>query len=220
MKSLGERCIDVAYEEMRRGVKSDNAYPGKNTSSAIRRYLSLCVRDIDKDGDEEFLRLQSGNWCAAGACWCLHESAAHASDISDVMDVQLPHMYRAAVVEMVYDAKQNGVWVPKSEWDRETVQRGDLAIWDRSKPGGPQWFRHVNRVLTWSGAVLKTIGGNENGRQWNVRETNSFDKLLGFIQYPRLPEKPKPLFSDAERAEIRAQIDACHAEIVPNWRSS
>lgn len=218
MKSLGERCIDVAYKEMSRGVKSDNAYPGKNTSSAIREYLGPCVRDVDRDGDLELLGLKSGNWCAAGACWCLSE-ANYATPVGDP-DYEIPHEYRAGVVEMVYDAKQNGVWVPKSEWDRDTVQRGDLAIWDRSKPGGPQWFRHVNRVLTWSGAVLKTIGGNENGRQWNVRETNSFDKLLGFIQYPRLPEKPKPLFSDAERAEIRAQIDACHAEIVPNWRSS
>lgn len=220
MKSLGERCIDVAYEEMRRGVKSDNAYPGKNTSKRIREYLDPCIRDIDHDGDDERLGLKSGNWCAAGACWCLEQAYRNVPMGSQKEDV--PHSYRAAVVELVYDAKQGGVWVPKSEWSENTVQRGDLAIWDRSNPGGPQWYRHVNRVLAvdYGKGVLDTIGGNENVRRWNVRETTNFDKLLGFIQYPRLPEKPKPMFGDVERSMILAQIADCHAEIVPNWRAS
>ncbi len=238
--SLGERCIGLAMTELENGVRSDNAYrKGPNISPRISEYLGGCMRD-GSNGVGRHLAKTGANWCMAGQSWLLERVFADASyeevmalpdDIYDGKEVRpFPHGNRAGVLEAVFDAKAHGIWVPVSEWTNETVQRGDLAIWDR-RDGKPEheWWRHVNRVLECGASdpkdkklfgYLKTIGGNESGRKWNIaiQPGDSIrDKLLGFIQYPRVP-KPKPLFSDEERADLRAKIDQCHAVIAHDWR--
>lgn len=217
MPSLGERCLAIAYDEMQRGVCSVERYPGRNWSSDIAEYFRRCVRDTDGDGvlDDigKGLARAGGNWCAASACWCLHEVLEPGEEP--------PHLYRAGVVEIVADAQESGRYVTADEWRAGAeVRPGDLAIWDRSDPRRPEtsWWRHVNRVVEANAdtLLLRTIGGNES-RRWAVSTASGAriaTKLLGFVRYWEPEELVPPLISDDERATIQAQIAECTAELM------
>lgn len=94
-----------------------------------------------------------------------------------------PHGYRAAVSELVADARTSGSWRDRSTGYRP--QPGDLAIFKRA--GGDPRFGgsgHVSRVAVVGPAVFETIGGNEANR---VRYASCrFDdpSLVGWIVYP------------------------------------
>ena len=180
--ALGERCILLAESELAAGVKA-NPYGQPNTGPRVREYLEPCVRDIDHDGRLDNLGLTVGNWCCAFQSWLLEQCLLDGDES--------PHLYRAGVVEAVSDAQRLGRWHPvaqvrSGQW---RPQRGDLAVWDRSKPGVAKttWWRHVNRLVDWADPhTFVTIGGNE-GR--TIRLTTqapkqlSSQRLLGFIDY-------------------------------------
>src|SRR5690606_18442038 len=156
------------------------------------------VRDLDKDGTLDPLRLTAANWCMAFQSWLMTQCLAQGE--------YPPHEYRAGVVEAVADAKARGLWrdvreVREGEW---SPNMGDLVIWDRTTPGKPEtaWMRHVNRLVRLTPRELLTIGGNEHRtileREYDPAGLAS-PKLLGFISYFQAPVAVE--LSDAERAE-------------------
>lgn len=214
-KPLGERCLDLALDELARGVRA-NPHGQPNTGPRVREYLAGCVRDLNGDGatePHELLRLTVGNWCAAFQSWLLEQCIAPGEE--------RPHLYRASVVEMELDARERGLWHSAAEvragaW---SPNRGDLVIWDRSDPKDPStaWHRHVNRFLWWTTPeweTFETVGGNEGRtimRQRYQGGALSSPKLLGFISYYQRPtrcEVPR-----AERVWLQELVDAAIAAI-------
>lgn len=187
MTTLGERCLELAERERSAGVRA-NPHPEPNTGPRVREYLAGCLRDLNGDGivaPNERLGLTSGNWCAAFQSWLLEQCVLPGEDA--------PHLYRAAVVEIEYDARLRGVWHDADEVRRGvwSPNVGDLVVWDRSDPNDPStaWHRHVNRFVQWTSpewAQFETIGGNE-GRtiQRQLYRGGSLDdpRLLGFVSY-------------------------------------
>lgn len=175
---LGERAVLWSMAEEARGAGEEPR--GSNTGPDVIRYFSGARRR----GSEQLLGLKQGSWCAAAA------SAAAYSVLND--GEKPPHGYRAGVVELVDDAKDNGAWLPieevtfadKGSWPA----RGDLAIYDRSDPEVPesQWWRHVNRIVEIrDDGSFQTLGGNEGNDAWAYAEHQLDEpKLLGFIRYP------------------------------------
>ncbi len=226
MSALGESCVNIAIAEMQSGVKA-NPYGEPNTGLRVAEYLNGCVRDVDNDGDLDRLGLTVGNWCAAFASWC-HEQALLTLPEAE-RDAARVHEWRAGVVEIVADARERDLFFPIDDVRAGVYepQPGDLAIWDRSKPGGPAWWRHVNRVVSHdpqdegtADDLFVTIGGNE-GRtiKLNRDRPKRLDtgKLLGFVSYGQrtdddaLPVHP---LSDDERAELRGMIALSLADIA------
>ncbi len=171
---LGLRALAWSEAELARGAAEDP--PGSNGGAAIASYFAGARRR----GTEALLGVSSGNWCAAGA-----SAATYASLLPGET---APHGWRAAVVELVDDAKAAGAWLPvedaRAGW---SPGAGDLVIYDRSDPAIPDssWWRHVNRIRDWRGdGTFETIGANENDR-WSIGE-HSLDepKILGFVMYP------------------------------------
>jgi len=173
----------------------------------VAEYLAPCVRDLDGDGDEDQMPLTVGNWCAAIQCFALRECLLPSETA--------PHKYRAGVVELISDAKLNGLWHPvkevrSGEW---TPSHGDLVIWDRSDPLKPEtsWWRHVNRLTHFNpiSQRLTTIGGNESRK---IMLTDKAPKgldhsgLIGFISY-RPTDNVRP-YTDDDRANDLALIAA------------
>src|SRR5574338_1729595 len=90
-RSLGERCIAFAENEMKNGVAEDA--PNSFTSPRLREYFAICTRVVN--GKETNLNFKAGNWCAEGASFSLHERLLP-GDLK-------PHGYRLGVVEIVDD---------------------------------------------------------------------------------------------------------------------
>jgi hypothetical protein len=219
MSALGDACVNLAIAEMQSGVKA-NPYGQPNTGPRVAEYLAGCVRDVDHDGDLERLGLTVGNWCAAFASWCQEQALAELPE--GERDAARVHEWRAGVVEIVADARARDLFFPIEDVRAGVYepQPGDLAIWDRSKPGGPAWWRHVNRVVSYDTRdsettvddLFVTVGGNE-GRTIKLNRDRpkelSAGKLLGFVSYGQrtdddaLPVHP---LTDAERVELRAMI--------------
>jgi len=139
--------------------------------------------------------LESWNHCAAGA------SAAMVATIPEPL---WPHRPRAGAKELMRDAIRRGTWLSIADVraGRGMPDIGDLAIYDRSKPGRPEtnWWGHVDRV---SGLAYKVppitserqtdflgfgnLGANEVAKKWREQDTLvSAPRLLGFIRYPML----------------------------------
>jgi hypothetical protein len=148
--------------------------------------------------------------CAALVCWCTKQATRTTDDP--------PHGYRAGVVELVADvkdtdAKWSGRWhnvkeVREGKW---TPKPGDLAIYDRSNPTKPEtsWWRHVNRVVSYSIAEqsFTTVGGNEQQKITLAVQSIHQTRLLGFIAYPQPKEvRPKQLLSAKEKSELASLV--------------
>lgn len=195
MKTLGQLCLEIAFEEKAKGIRA-LPYPGPNVSVATTEYMRPCVREVPGgNGTLDYVWGKAhpsiaANWCAGFASYCLTR-ALETMDPRRAVTLQKPHEYRAGVVEIVADARKIGQYYTKDLLANFTPQPGDLAIWDRSKEGRPEtaWWRHVNRIVAFnSDGSFVTIGGNE-GREIRVKEeppkTLAADKLLGFVAYPR-----------------------------------
>jgi hypothetical protein len=177
--SLGERCIALAEHELNNGVKEDKI--GSYTSARIREYFAICTRLIN--GKEVNINFVAGNWCAAGASYCLHESLLPGETP--------PHKYRLGVVEIVSDLQHNNLYRTISQVRNGSYQikKGDVVIFDRSVPGNPStaWWRHIGRVYSvGDSGTFKCISGNSGGC-WKITDHKlSQSTLLGFGEYPAL----------------------------------
>lgn len=138
--------------------------PGPASTTRIDQYLSVCIRNgklLGLRGDDQF------SWCAAFASWC------------GLPDGMTP---RAAVAELVSDARALGLWRDGSVW--RDPQPGDLAIYARAgqdpRTGGSG---HVNRVVQkLGGGMMRTVGGNE---QDAVRlSERHLSEPVGWVVYP------------------------------------
>lgn len=161
--SLGERAL--AWSVAHIGLRETP--PGSNAGPEISLWLAACERGGKPIG------ITSGSWCAAFA------SAAQSSVIAQ--DEALRHGRRAAVRELVEDARKLSTW-------RDTTyrpQRGDLAIFKRvgadPRLGGEG---HVGRVesMSESGAYV-TVDGNHGDAVARVARTLADPDLVGFIAY-------------------------------------
>ena len=157
--SLGERLVAWMRAEAAAGVAEQP--PGSNTSPRIRQYLAACRRR----GTEKPLGITAGAWCAAMASYGLQQVAGPGEPYPAP---------RAAGVELMADAQENGTWVEPTV----RPQPGWLAILYRE---GPAWATHTCVVVGASDGGYRTIGGNEGDR---VRETDRRygDGVKGWIR--------------------------------------
>jgi len=158
---LAERCVLWCENEMARGIREEP--PGSNTSERIREYLAPCVRRATG----LLLGLRAGAWCAAAQSCAQRECLAPGE--------QTRHGYRAAVSEIVEDAKQQGTFRDRAY----RPKRGDLMI--RTREGG----LHVARVRTepLPDGSFTTIAGNESDR-WSVSAMKLTDpRIVGWVVY-------------------------------------
>lgn len=212
---LGERCLLLLGAERQAGVGAQ--LTGDNTSPRVREYLAGCVRDFDgkKETPPTLFKpiLRAGNWCAAIQGWALEHCLIEGEE--------RPHLWRAGVVELELDARNNGRWhsVEEVRTGKWTPSSGDLAVWDRSTPGKPEtsWFRHVNRVVHMlpDMSSFVTIGGNEERRiQLTDRAPKKLNntKLLGFISYAGRQIVVK--LDAAERARILSLVGASVQQVL------
>ena len=118
------------------------------------------------------LGLTSGNWCAAFAS----AAARTAGDGA-------PHGYRAAVAELVADARTAGAWHDVAEGYQP--RPGDLAILRRAggdpRTGGNG---HVGRVERVDDGSYTRIDGNHGDRVARVDARLADPDLVGWIAYP------------------------------------
>lgn len=177
--TLGERCIAFADNEMNNGVKEDalNSY----TSPRLKEYFKICTRLVNGKETPIGATFTSGNWCAAGVSFCLHESLLPGE--------KLPHGYRLGVVEVVSDLQRNGLYRPvvQVRSGAYSLKVGDPIIFDRSNPSNPdsKWWRHIGRVYSISNnGDFVCISGNNGGRWRLSNHKLSQTTLLGFGEYP------------------------------------
>ena len=164
---LAERAVRRSLAELARGAGESPR--GTNAGPDVRMYFAGVVRDGKP------LKLETGDWCAAAACW--------AAFVERRPGERIPHDWRASGIELEQDASQVGAWRPVEEVraGRWKPARGDLSIWQRGQAGG--WQRHVARVVEVEGAKFKTIGANEE-HAWRLTSRDLADPtLLGFIDY-------------------------------------
>lgn len=177
--SLGERCVAFAENELKNGVAEDK--PGSYTSPRLRDYFSICTR-LTKGKEVPMTGFTAGNWCAAGASFCLYNSLLPGET--------LPHGYRLGVVEIIADLQAKGLYHQVSDVKKGNYQIkvGDIIIFDRSDPKNPasSWWRHIGRVYSVNGDNFQCISGNSGGK-WKISNHKFSQKnLLGFGQYPKL----------------------------------
>lgn len=152
--TLGARALEVARGELGRGVRE--MPPGSNTGPDVRAYLAPCVRNGRRLG------LTVGAWCAAFASWCVWEAwLTGASSGPSVLtwtpdarpafaDLRYPPIgYRAAVSELVDDARATGTWRPAQA--AEEPRPGDLLVWSH----------HVGLCEVWAPGERAAICGND-----------------------------------------------------------
>lgn len=166
---LGERALAWSLEQLGRGEEP----AGSNGGPYVRGLLAPCERGGRPLG------LTSGNWCAAFA-----SAAARAAGEG------APHGYRAAVAELVADARECGAFVDVIHVRHGGAEAhpGDLAIFAR-EGGDPRrgGTGHVGRVEAFdmaSGRIV-TIDGNHGDRVARVGRRLTDADLVGFISYPR-----------------------------------
>lgn len=181
------------------------------TLDTIAVYAEHCERNGKQIGGWLAGELRKGkrfNHCAMA----ISEAARVCSDGEDV-----PHRHRAGARELMRDAIESNTWHKVSEclagvW---LPRVGDVAVYDRSKPGRPETngWGHVDRVTeTIALDSYGNIGANEgnapsgHGGAWRA-QTSRYDnpKLLGFIAYPResFEAAPVHMMNPIELEEIR-----------------
>ncbi len=174
MPSLGDRALAIAAKEL--GVKET---PGPGIAKRVSEYLSVCVgrpeRGAAASGKPLGLVDDAVPWCSAFASWCMLQ-ALQAGDAR-------PHEPRAAVWELVADARERGTWRDVSTGYRP--RPGDLGIYKRA--GGDPRIKgqsgHVDRVETTGADSYTAIGGNEGDMV--KREAQRYDAadLCGWVAY-------------------------------------
>lgn len=165
--SLAERAVRRSLAELARGAGESPR--GSNAGPDVRMYFAGAVRDGKP------LKLETGDWCAAAACW--------AAFVERRPGEMVPHEWRASGIEIEQDATKAGAWRPVEDVraGRCRPARGDLAIWQRGQAGG--WQRHIARVVEIDGAKFKTVGANEE-HAWRLTPRDLADpNLLGFVDY-------------------------------------
>ena len=161
--SLGERALAWSLERL--GLREDP--PGSNTGPEISLWLAACERGGRPIG------IKQGSWCSAFACAA--QAAVRAPDEAPA------HGRRAAVHELVEDARAFGTWRDPSY--RPKV--GDLAIFKRN--GADPRFQgegHVGRVSAVAGDMYTTVDGNHGDEVARVERRFDDPNLVGFIAYP------------------------------------
>jgi peptidoglycan hydrolase-like protein with peptidoglycan-binding domain len=143
---------------------------GPNASAEITTWLGPATRRATGTP----LGLSVGEWCAAFFC-------ASADAVSGPGEA-IPHGYRAAGVELVADAKENGSWrdVGLVRAGAYTPAEGDGCILQR---GGQSWETHTCRVFALSPGGFWTVGGNESNTVRITFHHDSDPTILGFIAY-------------------------------------
>lgn len=138
------------------------------------------------------LTFNAGNWCSAGASFCLHQS---------LLPGEIPpHGYRLGVVEVIADMQKRKTYRPVSlaRQGKYQIKVGDLIFFDRSNPNNPAsaWWRHIGRVYSVGpNGQFVCISGNNVGR-WRLSNHDLGQKnLIGFGDYPAygvVPVAPGP----------------------------
>lgn len=159
----GELALEVALREV--GVHE--IPPGSNTGPRVREYLSGCVRG------GKLVRLDRVAWCAAFASWC----AAQAPGLA-------PHQWRAAVRELVEDARALGAWRLPEEYP--VPKPGDLGIYKRAGHDPTRGEEgHVGRVAElFDDGRYTSVEGNSGDRVQIVTRHLGDPDLCGWIVYP------------------------------------
>lgn len=138
---------------------------GPNKGDLVRRALAGCMRGGKPLGIREGVA-----WCAAFVGLCDAEGG-------------VPYLWRAAVRELVEDARAAGLW---REVDDHTPLPGDLVIYKR---GGKDPRRgeegHVDRVVACRDGVLDVVGGNVDDavrlRRFRLGEEERGNEVVGWI---------------------------------------
>lgn len=179
---LGVRALDLALDECDAKVVE---IPGPRHHPRILEYLAGCERGGRSIGP--WLQADETPWCAAGASWCAFKAGG-----------DVPHKWRAAVLELWQDAIASGAARSKAAIvdGRYLPEAGDLAIMARGGPAfgsGAHAFRatngkgHVGRIIEWpqSAEQFRTLDGNVRNRWTAVDRRLSDDTFIGVIAYPR-----------------------------------
>ena len=167
--SLGARAVRWSLQFAGR---EDMEKLGPNTGPEIAGFLAPAIRQATGPP----LHLAAGEWCAAFFCAAAEAVAGPGEPI--------PHGYRAAGVELVTDAKQNGCWREAGLARVGTYQpgEGDGCILQRGGAGSA-WETHTCRVVARTATGFWTVGGNEaNTVRVTFRRFTDAD-LLGFLAY-------------------------------------
>jgi hypothetical protein len=173
--SIGGLAMQAALAELNAGAREE----GENGGPYVRKYLSGCERGGRKVG------ITSSAWCAAFVGWCDH-MAQRALEVAGE-PAESPCRWRAAVWELVADAKAAGAWREAAEY---SPLPGDLAVFrrDGQDPRRQGHHGHVGRVETApnaAGAYLSIEGnsGPSGDRVVRVKRSLGDDDLVGWISY-------------------------------------
>jgi hypothetical protein len=206
--SLGERCVEWCIRQMQGQLRPSTALLASWFEIAERngRPLGLRVTETNRP-----------NHCAIAQC-----NAAFECRIPGEL---IPHRMRAAAKELMVDAIGSRAWHSRAEVDQGWRPRtGDLAIYDRSKPGKPEtsWYGHVDRVIECTGGLFKNIGANEGPRGEWVLQVTPIDtpKLLGFVSYPTLEPVQRETsleITDEDRAHVASLVGLSLSEAEARW---
>jgi len=170
-QGLGARALARARSQL--GVVEAT---GRNDGEAIRAYFRGATRR--GNGVERPTGWTTGwDWCAAFASWCAYDARQG--------DEPMPHGWRIAVWELVRDARERGTWRDWSSTAKGGPQPGDLVIYRRGggDPRNVGQLGHVARCVSWDGASLATIGGNEHNRVTQQDNAQRLGDVVGFISY-------------------------------------
>lgn len=198
--TLGERCVAFAENEMANKVMEDT--PNSFTSARIREYFKICTRIINGKEFPIGATFTKGNWCSAGASYCLHKS---------LLPGEAPvHGYRLGVVEVVADMQKLGTYrdIKDVKAGNYQIKVGDVIFFDRSNPSDPStaWRRHIGRVLdVGNSQEFVCISGNSNGRWRVTNHKYTQPTLLGFGEYPTATTQATP--------DPNVKIDWDHVDI-------
>jgi len=122
---LGFLSLSVAQSEMGKGARE----LGKNNAG---EFVSKYHRNDDPDKD-------LGSWCAAFISWCIEEACVNAR-------IEMPFERSGGAKELYRRCGDAGGFVA-------LPAPGDLACWDRGKPGS--WQGHIG--------IVETVKVDENG---------------------------------------------------------
>lgn len=190
--TLGQRGLEIATSMLGLREGPDNSGPD------VERFLAPAVRNGQR------LRLERGAWCASYLSYCVW-TAAHellAPERRDLATLAMawdehewiagysdcPFGYRAAVWEIIEDARATGQWVDASA--DELPQRGDALCFGRGghDPRKRGQEGHTGFCEAW-GDVRALVSGNDGDevrrREWGAHAPAPWP-YVGFVKIRRL----------------------------------